>query len=193
MSAASSRAAGFRVPAARVDNVPLPRNLLASPNTRFWRRGSADNKLIGRNSFDYLLVESTGSWGCCHLQSLAWAGGRHCPLPITGVHKPAAPRRASVHSGKIRVGSFRLESGIRILGPWKGFGAMSTEANQGVVGDIAKLMMHRLIVRQIRRDPTLVERAKIAHARQADQFAGWPFVRKWDELLSLPRPNSLQG
>jgi hypothetical protein len=62
---------------------------------------------------------------------------------------------------------------------------MSTEANQGVVGDIAKLMMHRLIVRQIRRDPTLVERAKIAHARQADQFAGWPIVRKWDELLSL--------
>jgi hypothetical protein len=62
---------------------------------------------------------------------------------------------------------------------------MSTEANQGVVGDIAKLMMHRLIVRQIRRDPTLVERAKIAHTRQADQFAGWPFVRKRDELLSL--------
>jgi hypothetical protein len=63
---------------------------------------------------------------------------------------------------------------------------MSTEANQGVIGDTAKLMMHRLIARQIRRDPTLVERAKIAHARQADQFAGWPFVREWDELLSLP-------
>jgi hypothetical protein len=72
------------------------------------------------------------------------------------------------------------------LAPWKGFGAMSTEANQGVARDIAKLMMHRLIVRQIRRDPTLVERAKIAHARQADQFAGWPIVRKWDKLLSLP-------
>jgi hypothetical protein len=53
---------------------------------------------------------------------------------------------------------------------------MSTEVNQGVVGDVAKLMMHRLVVRLIRRDPTLVERAKIAHARQADQFAGWPFV-----------------
>jgi hypothetical protein len=63
---------------------------------------------------------------------------------------------------------------------------MSAEANQGVIGDTAKLMMHRLIARQIRRDPTLVERAKIAHARQADQFAGWPFVREWDELLSLP-------
>jgi hypothetical protein len=63
---------------------------------------------------------------------------------------------------------------------------MSTEVNQGVVGDTAKLMMHRLIARQIRRDPTLVEKAKVAHARQADQFAGWPFVHEWDELLSLP-------
>jgi hypothetical protein len=36
--------------------------------------------------------------------------------------------------------------------------------------------MHRLIARQIRRDPTLVEKAKVAHARQAGQFAGWPPV-----------------
>jgi hypothetical protein len=123
-----------------------------------------------------LLVESTGSWSRCHLQSLAWARGRHCPLPITGVHKQATTRRASVHSGKVRVGE--LPPGVRDtdIGTLEGFGAMSTEANQGVVGD-AKLMMHRLIVRQIRRDPTLVERAKIAHARQADQFAGWPFAQ----------------
>jgi hypothetical protein len=61
---------------------------------------------------------------------------------------------------------------------------MSTEVNQGVVTDTAKLMMHRLIARQIRRDPTLVEKAKVAHARQAGQaharqagqFAGWPPV-----------------
>jgi hypothetical protein len=64
--------------------------------------------------------------------------------------------------------------------------SMSTEVNQGMVSDTAKLMMHRLIARQIRRDPTLVEKAKIAHAGQADQFAGWPFVYEWDELLSLP-------
>src|SRR5580704_17168362 len=51
--------------------------------------------------------------------------------------------------------------------------AMAIEVNQGVVGDTAKLIMHRLIARQIRRDPALVEKAKIAHARQADQFAGW--------------------
>jgi hypothetical protein len=46
--------------------------------------------------------------------------------------------------------------------------------------------MHRLIARQIRRDPALVDNGKIAHARQAKEFAGWPFVREWDELLSLP-------
>jgi hypothetical protein len=63
---------------------------------------------------------------------------------------------------------------------------MTIEVNQGVLGDTAKLIMHRLIVRQIRRDPALVEEAKTAHARQANQFAGWPFVREWDELLSLP-------
>ncbi|WP_298873283.1 hypothetical protein [uncultured Bradyrhizobium sp.] len=63
---------------------------------------------------------------------------------------------------------------------------MKVELNEGVVGDTAKLMMHRLIVRRLRRDPTLVERAKEAHTRQADQFADWPFVREWRELLALP-------
>jgi len=51
---------------------------------------------------------------------------------------------------------------------------MDISLNQETVNDTAKLMMHRLIARQIRRDPTLVEKAKVAHARQAGQFAGWP-------------------
>lgn len=63
---------------------------------------------------------------------------------------------------------------------------MNDGLNEGVVGDTAKLMMHRLIVRMLRRDPSLVEKAKVAHQRQADQFAGWPFVREWQDLLSLP-------
>ena len=33
---------------------------------------------------------------------------------------------------------------------------MTIHVNQGVVGDTAKLIMHRLIARQIRRDPALV-------------------------------------
>jgi hypothetical protein len=57
--------------------------------------------------------------------------------------------------------------------------------------DIAKLMIHRLIARQIRRDPTLVEKAKIVNARQADQFAGGPFVHEMGRTarlrIKLPR------
>ena len=48
----------------------------------------------------------------------------------------------------------------------------SEAVNAGVVGDVAKLLMHRLIVRKLRRDPTIIERAKVVHARQAKQFAG---------------------
>jgi hypothetical protein len=62
---------------------------------------------------------------------------------------------------------------------------MSPKLNEAVVGDTAKLVIHRLIARRIRRDPTLLERAKVVHARQADQFEGWPFVKEWDVLLSL--------
>jgi hypothetical protein len=63
---------------------------------------------------------------------------------------------------------------------------MGDGLNEGIVGDTAKLMMHRLIARMVRRDPSLVEKAKVAHARQANQFAGWPFVREWQDLLALP-------
>lgn len=63
---------------------------------------------------------------------------------------------------------------------------MDIEVNQGVVGDTAKLMMHRLIARRISHDPTLVENARKIHARQAVQFEGWPFVQEWEHLLSLP-------
>lgn len=62
----------------------------------------------------------------------------------------------------------------------------SEAINAGLVGDIAKLLMHRLIVRELRRDQTIIERAKVVHARQARQFGDWPFVREWDELLALP-------
>jgi hypothetical protein len=38
---------------------------------------------------------------------------------------------------------------------------MKILVNQETVNDIAKLMMHRLISREIGRDPSLVERAKV--------------------------------
>jgi hypothetical protein len=82
--------------------------------------------------------------------------------------------------GKPRKWHASFEQGASYIGF-----AVTVEVNQGVVGDTAKLIMHRLIARQIRRDSALVEKAKIAHTRQAGQFAGWPFVHEWDDLLSL--------
>jgi hypothetical protein len=68
-----------------------------------------------------------------------------------------------------------------------GFGHdMNILVNQETVNDTAKLMMHRLISRAIGRDPSLVERAKVSHARTAQRYAGRPFVREWDHLLKLP-------
>jgi hypothetical protein len=61
----------------------------------------------------------------------------------------------------------------------------AVEVNAAVVGDFEKLIMHRLLARQIRRDPWLVERAKTVQERMADQYEGWPFVAEWDELLNL--------
>ena len=63
---------------------------------------------------------------------------------------------------------------------------MKIPVNQETVNDTAKLIMHRLISREIGRDPSLVESAKISHARTAWLYAGRPFVREWDDLLKLP-------
>jgi hypothetical protein len=63
---------------------------------------------------------------------------------------------------------------------------MSVRVNQEYVNDTAKLMMHRLIARQIGRDPSLVEKAKVSLARSAQHYEGYSFVREWSDVLSSP-------
>ncbi len=63
---------------------------------------------------------------------------------------------------------------------------MDVAVNQEMVNDAAKLMMHRLVSRNVSRDPSLVERAIVLHARTAQRYMGRPFVHEWDELLKLP-------
>jgi hypothetical protein len=65
---------------------------------------------------------------------------------------------------------------------------MDVRVNQETVNDAVKLMMHRLIARELGRDPSLLDRARISQARIAERFAGRPFLREWDELLSAPAP-----
>ena len=64
--------------------------------------------------------------------------------------------------------------------------AVDVKVNQEAVNDAAKLIMHRLIARKLERDPSLVERARIAQAGIAKRFVERPFVREWDQLLMLP-------
>jgi hypothetical protein len=78
------------------------------------------------------------------------------------------------------------------VGPFEVGRDMKILVNQETVNDTAKLMMHRLISREIGRDPCLVERAKVSHARTARIYAGRPFVREWDDLLKLP-PTKLRA
>jgi hypothetical protein len=67
----------------------------------------------------------------------------------------------------------------------------TTEVNAAAVGDFAKLIVHRLVARRMRRDSSLVERAKKVQARMAEQYGGWPFVGEWNELLAMP-PQALR-
>jgi hypothetical protein len=60
--------------------------------------------------------------------------------------------------------------------------------NKEVVNDTAKLIMHRLIARMLRRDRSLVVRATISHARMSAKFPGKTFVRDWFDLLARPIP-----
>jgi hypothetical protein len=62
----------------------------------------------------------------------------------------------------------------------------AAEVNAAVVGDLAKLIVHRLVARRMRRDSSLVERAKKIQASMAEQYGGWPFIAEWNELLAMP-------
>jgi hypothetical protein len=62
---------------------------------------------------------------------------------------------------------------------------MVISINQETVNDAAKLMMHRLISRQIGRDPSLIDGAKLSNAQAAQRYPGGPFVEEWENLLKL--------
>lgn len=54
------------------------------------------------------------------------------------------------------------------------------------MNDTAKLMMHRLVARQIGHAPSLVEEAKDSLARSSQHFEGYAFIREWSDVLGVP-------
>ena len=53
---------------------------------------------------------------------------------------------------------------------------MNEQINKERVNDTAKLIMHRLIARELGRDLSLLDRARISQAKIAERFADRPFV-----------------
>jgi hypothetical protein len=58
--------------------------------------------------------------------------------------------------------------------------------NREIVNDNAKLMIHRLLARELGRDHRLLERARLSHQRQLERFPDHSFVGDWLELLGRP-------
>lgn len=54
------------------------------------------------------------------------------------------------------------------------------------VNDTAKLMMHRLIARELGRDSSLVAKARDSLNRSAEHYQGYSFVQDWNEFLERP-------
>ncbi len=63
---------------------------------------------------------------------------------------------------------------------------MRTTLNRKTVNDTAKLIMHRLIARQLVRNPSLVARARTSLEKMAVCFPGRSFVQEWDTVLRHP-------
>jgi hypothetical protein len=63
---------------------------------------------------------------------------------------------------------------------------MSTTLNRETINDTAKLIMHRLIARELVRSPSLVARARTSLEKMAVRFPDRPFVQEWDTVLRRP-------
>ena len=63
---------------------------------------------------------------------------------------------------------------------------MRTTLNRETINDTAKLIMHRLIARELVRNPSLVARARTSLEKMAARFPGRSFVQEWDTVLRRP-------
>src|SRR5262245_42669169 len=62
---------------------------------------------------------------------------------------------------------------------------MAAQLNEEIVNDTAKLIMHRLIARSLKRNPSLISSAIASCSKISDRFPDRTFVAEWEELLGL--------
>jgi len=63
---------------------------------------------------------------------------------------------------------------------------MGVDLNEEVVNDTAKLVMHRLIARQLSRDPSVLLQATTYLKQMAERYPDRSFVGEWEDILKLP-------
>jgi hypothetical protein len=63
---------------------------------------------------------------------------------------------------------------------------MSEPLNQETVNDTAKLIMHRLVARELLRDPSVLDRARNQLAKMAERYPEQPWVDEWSDILRRP-------
>lgn len=61
---------------------------------------------------------------------------------------------------------------------------MSSQINQERVNDRAKLIMHRMVARELARDPGLLARARNALRKRSVRMPERDFTSEWEKLLS---------
>jgi hypothetical protein len=92
-------------------------------------------------------------------------------------------RKNTEKSGRAQIENLSLEGYFTPKGAVR---LMGRPVNRETVNDTAKLIMHRLIARELARDPTLVERARIQLGRMAARFPDRSFVHDWEAVLRRP-------
>ena len=63
---------------------------------------------------------------------------------------------------------------------------MGTAPNRETVNDTAKLIMHRLVARELARDPSLVHRARVQLEKMGARYPHRSFMSDWDAMLRRP-------
>jgi hypothetical protein len=120
---------------------------------------------------------------------------RRVPLPIVSPPASTKPAAAVFTLAKVPLTASTTSSVECIQLRISGRGAiprqevarsMSTTPNRETINDTAKLIMHRLIARELVRNPSLVARARTSLEKMAARFPDRPFVREWDTLLGCP-------
>ena len=63
---------------------------------------------------------------------------------------------------------------------------MTEDINKETIDEAANLLVHRVIARALRRDPSVLDRARVRLAEQGARYRQWDFASEWRDVLAMP-------